>query len=113
MARSRSNGDDHRPGALTPARRSEDELIAAALRQESAPHSSPRTSPCSVDGVGLPAVSALPERVGPYRILRQVGAGGMGVVYEAEQERPLRRRVALKVIKLGMDTREVVRRFEA
>jgi WD40 repeat protein/serine/threonine protein kinase len=52
-------------------------------------------------------------RVGPYRVVGELGHGGMGVVYLAEQERPIRRRVALKVIKLGMDTKEVVARFEA
>jgi serine/threonine protein kinase/Tfp pilus assembly protein PilF len=54
-----------------------------------------------------------PERIGPYRILQKLGEGGMGVVYEAEQEHPVRRKVALKVIKLGMDTEQVVRRFES
>jgi serine/threonine protein kinase len=54
-----------------------------------------------------------PERIGPFRILEKLGEGGMGVVYLAEQDRPIRRRVALKVIKLGMDTRQVVARFEA
>ncbi|HSG08198.1 MAG TPA: serine/threonine-protein kinase [Longimicrobiales bacterium] len=53
-----------------------------------------------------------PEQVGPYRILQPLGEGGMGVVYEAEQREPVRRRVALKLVKLGMDTREVVARFE-
>jgi len=52
------------------------------------------------------------EQIGPYRIVQQIGEGGMGRVYEAEQERPVRRRVALKVVKRGMDTREVVHRFE-
>jgi non-specific serine/threonine protein kinase/serine/threonine-protein kinase len=51
-------------------------------------------------------------RIGPYLIVRLIGEGGMGSVYEAEQEAPVRRRVAVKVIKRGMDTREVVRRFE-
>jgi WD40 repeat protein/serine/threonine protein kinase len=51
--------------------------------------------------------------IGPYRLLSTVGEGGMGVVYLAEQEHPLRRRLAVKVIKLGMDTRRVVARFEA
>jgi serine/threonine protein kinase/tetratricopeptide (TPR) repeat protein len=54
-----------------------------------------------------------PERIGPFRILQVLGEGGMGVVYEAEQSAPVRRRVALKVMKVGMDTKEVVARFEA
>ena len=53
------------------------------------------------------------QQIGAFRILRQIGEGGFGVVFEAEQEQPVRRRVALKVIKLGMDTREVIARFEA
>jgi WD40 repeat protein/serine/threonine protein kinase len=53
------------------------------------------------------------ERIGRYRLLNEIGRGGCGVVYLAEQEEPVRRRVALKVIKLGMDTRSVVARFEA
>src|SRR5438874_6926511 len=51
--------------------------------------------------------------VGPYKLLEQIGEGGMGVVFLAEQQRPVRRQVALKVIKAGMDTRQVVARFEA
>ena len=52
-------------------------------------------------------------RVGQYLLLRQLGEGGCGVVYLAEQERPVRRRVAFKVIKLGMDTKNVIARFDA
>jgi eukaryotic-like serine/threonine-protein kinase len=52
-------------------------------------------------------------QIGPYRIREQIGEGGFGVVFLAEQEWPVRRRVALKVIKPGMDTREVVARFDA
>jgi eukaryotic-like serine/threonine-protein kinase len=51
--------------------------------------------------------------IGPYRLLERIGEGGFGTVYVAEQERPIRRRVALKIIKLGMDTRQVIARFEA
>ena len=51
--------------------------------------------------------------IGPYKLREQVGEGGMGVVFVAEQERPVRRKVALKIIKPGMDSKEVVARFEA
>ena len=50
--------------------------------------------------------------IGPYKLLQQIGEGGFGVVWMAEQEQPVRRRVALKIIKMGMDTREVIARFE-
>jgi WD40 repeat protein/serine/threonine protein kinase len=53
------------------------------------------------------------QKIGRYKILEKVGEGGCGVVYVAEQTEPVRRRVALKVIKLGMDTKQVVARFEA
>src|SRR5262245_47787562 len=51
--------------------------------------------------------------IGRYKLLQQIGEGGFGVVYMAEQQEPVVRRVALKIIKLGMDTKEVVARFEA
>ena len=53
------------------------------------------------------------DRVGPYKLLQQIGEGGMGVVYMAEQSEPVRRKVALKIIKPGMDSRQVIARFEA
>src|ERR1700690_3792237 len=53
------------------------------------------------------------KRIGPYKLLQKLGEGGYGVVYMAEQEQPIRRRVALKIIKLGMDTKNVIARFEA
>ncbi|MHC4403505.1 MAG: protein kinase domain-containing protein [Planctomycetota bacterium] len=53
------------------------------------------------------------SRIGPYKLLQQIGEGGFGVVYMAEQTEPVRRKVALKIIKPGMDTKEVVARFEA
>jgi serine/threonine protein kinase/tetratricopeptide (TPR) repeat protein len=52
-------------------------------------------------------------RIGSYKILQEIGEGGFGVVYMAEQQEPVRRKVALKIIKLGMDTKQVIARFEA
>src|SRR5204862_5080848 len=53
------------------------------------------------------------DRIGRYKLVEQIGEGGCGVVFVAEQEEPVRRRVALKVIKLGMDTKQVIARFDA
>jgi serine/threonine protein kinase len=53
------------------------------------------------------------EQLGPYRLLQKIGEGGMGEVWVAEQREPIRRTVAVKVIKVGMDTHQVVARFEA
>jgi serine/threonine protein kinase/tetratricopeptide (TPR) repeat protein len=67
-------------------------------------------------GAGFPQnqFTARPgDRFGPYKVLEEIGQGGCGAVFIAEQEQPVRRRVALKVIKLGMDTRQVIARFEA
>src|SRR5687767_8305706 len=64
-------------------------------------------------GPALPPPEGPGSVVGPYKLLEQIGEGGMGVVFLAEQTRPVRRRVALKVVKAGMDTRQVVARFEA
>src|SRR6185503_18172397 len=51
--------------------------------------------------------------IGPYKLMEQIGEGGMGLVFVAEQSQPIRRRLALKVIKPGMDSRQVIARFEA
>ncbi|NNM31631.1 MAG: serine/threonine protein kinase, partial [Gemmatimonadetes bacterium] len=56
---------------------------------------------------------AEPKRIGPYRLIEVLGEGGMGVVWLADQSEPVKRKVALKIIKLGMDTKEVVARFES
>ena len=60
-----------------------------------------------------PILEAPGQMIGPYKLLQQIGEGGMGVVYMAEQEHPVRRKVALKIIKPGMDSSQVVARFEA
>ena len=61
----------------------------------------------------LPNVERLGTQIGPYKLLEQIGEGGMGVVYMAEQKKPVRRLVALKIVKPGMDSRQVIARFEA
>src|SRR5437667_150615 len=61
-----------------------------------------------------PSISERPgDRIGRYKLLQQIGEGGCGVVYMAEQSEPVQRRVAIKIIKLGMDTKQVIARFEA
>ena len=61
----------------------------------------------------LPITEKAGDRIGRYKLVEKIGEGGCGIVYLAEQEEPLRRRVALKVIRLGMDTQSVIARFEA
>src|SRR5215471_3663185 len=51
--------------------------------------------------------------IGRYKLLQEIGEGGFGMVYMAEQTEPVQRKVALKIIKAGMDTREIIARFEA
>ena len=63
--------------------------------------------------LSTPLIEKAGDRIGHYKLLQQIGEVGCGVVYMAEQEQPIRRRVALKVIKLGMDTKAVIARFEA
>src|SRR5262245_2095615 len=62
---------------------------------------------------GQPLTEGAGTLIGRYKLLQKIGEGGMGVVYMAEQREPVVRKVALKIIKLGMDTRQVVGRFEA
>jgi serine/threonine protein kinase/Flp pilus assembly protein TadD len=85
-------------------------LLAAHERAGSFLASPAVGAPALVDG---PPVREGPGTViGPYKLLEQIGEGGFGVVYMAEQHQPVRRKVALKVVKPGMDTRQVVARFE-
>ncbi len=74
----------------------------------------PPDQPTDIDVTRLAASSAAPSRrIGPYRLLHPLGEGGMGEVWLAEQTAPVRRQVAVKLIKIGMDTVQVVTRFEA
>src|SRR6266498_3764254 len=63
--------------------------------------------------LNVPLTEKPGDKIGRYKLRQQIGEGGCGVVYMAEQEEPVHRRVALKVIKLGMDTKQVIARFEA
>jgi serine/threonine protein kinase/tetratricopeptide (TPR) repeat protein len=79
--------------------------------------SAPPSADTMVDALEAALKAAPTERpgarIGPYKLLQEIGRGGFGAVWMAEQEEPIRRRVALKIIKAGMDTKEVVARFEA
>lgn len=103
----------------------DDELkgrVAALLRASEESQSFLESPPPGLDSVSrsseLPAIERpIAERpgtvIGPYKLLQQIGEGGMGVVFMAEQSEPIQRTVALKIIKPGMDTRQVIARFEA
>ena len=75
------------------------------------------TEAAALEAHGSQALAGITEqpgdRIGAYQLLERIGEGGWGVVYMAEQKEPMRRRVALKVVKLGMDTKDVIARFEA
>ncbi len=98
------------------------DAVAGRFLPEEPAASGARAVVAGVAGAGDPSGATLPQfqlaekpgdRIGRYKLLQQIGEGGCGVVYMAEQEEPVRRRVALKVIKLGMDTKQVIARFEA
>ncbi|MBX3462269.1 MAG: serine/threonine protein kinase [Planctomycetes bacterium] len=84
-----------------------------ADRPDLLPRVQRRLSQLASAGLLPPAPTPLPAAIGPYRIVRELASGGMGTVYLADQAEPVRRQVALKVVKLGMDTREVLARFAA
>src|SRR5215471_9253628 len=72
-----------------------------------------RPAESAIDRSAAPPAEPSGTVIGKYTLLQPIGEGGMGIVYLAEQTEPVRRQVALKIIKPGMDTREVVARFEA
>src|SRR5262249_17144859 len=88
-----------------------EKLLAAQARAGSFLEQPARSPGATIDE--QPISEAPGDLIGPYKLMEQIGEGGMGLVFVAEQTRPVRRRVALKVIKPGMDTRRVIARFEA
>jgi len=118
-ARQRANYLAQVCGANTALRQSLEELLAADADAGRFLSGVEGTGPLHAQNGPLVAgppgtISEKPgDKIGRYKLLQQIGEGGCGVVYMAEQQEPLRRRVALKVIKLGMDTKSVIARFEA
>ncbi len=102
---------------ITPTEFDPDDATVDAVPTDE--HASALGSPHREGGAPTPPTSLSPlaegpgQTIGPYKLLQQIGEGGFGVVFMAEQTHPVRRQVALKIIKLGMDTREVIARFEA
>jgi len=106
---------DHVCGTNADLRRRAGELVAAHFRAGSflerpAEHLDETAAYVPDTASALPSPGSV---IGPYRLRELIGEGGMGLVFVAEQTEPVRRKVALKVIKPGMDTRQVVARFEA
>jgi eukaryotic-like serine/threonine-protein kinase len=97
--------------AADPALRSEVEAYLAASERTGALMGPGATRDADRDAIAAPDLAG--TVVGPYKLLQQIGEGGMGVVYMAEQTEPIRRTVAVKIIRPGMDSRQVIARFEA
>src|SRR5438132_476162 len=107
----RANYLDQACGPDQQLRAQVEELLAAYPKVERFLES-PARDPAGT--VGEPAGTARPGTlIGPYKLLQQIGEGGMGTVFMAEQTRPVQRKVALKIIKPGMDSKQVIARFEA
>jgi len=94
----------------TALRQEVEQMLALRSQADGFLESPPPALVATVDEAVLETVGSV---VGPYKLLEQIGEGGFGVVFLAEQTQPVRRKVALKVLKPGMDTRQVVARFEA
>src|SRR6185312_9312943 len=84
------------------------------LAATSASRQTRTTTPTNPEGQVAASVVAAPgQQLGPYRLVRSLGEGGMGEVWQAQQSAPVRRTVALKLLKAGMDTRQILARFAA
>jgi serine/threonine protein kinase len=81
--------------------------------EDSAPGQPEQIPSADKPTTGTPVREEVGSRIGPYKLLQKLGEGGMGIVWVAEQTEPVKRRVALKVIKPGMDSARVLHRFEA
>jgi len=89
------------------------QVLIAMHDQSLGPLDQPPSDPALELTRAQAAAETVGMAIGPYKLREQIGEGGFGVVYVAEQEQPVARKVALKIIKPGMDTREVIARFEA
>jgi tetratricopeptide (TPR) repeat protein len=104
--------------ALLKARDNPESLLDLLAPPAGVPQEEVVPEPCSappalVGTVDEPITERPGSRIGPYKLLQQIGEGGMGVVFMAEQEKPVHRKVALKIIKPGMDSGQVIARFDA
>jgi serine/threonine-protein kinase len=108
--------DQERAAFLAEACAGDDELRRRIVARLDAHAEQDRTAkpPAQASTDAYPAMAELRgSQIGPFKLLQQIGEGGFGVVYIAEQTEPVRRFVAVKIIKPGMDTREVIARFES
>src|SRR6516165_6950378 len=95
-----------------------DAELRAAVERLLAAHEQPapvpvRSAPEVPTDHYAPMAESVGTKIGPYKLMEQIGAGGFGLVFVAEQTEPVRRKVALKIIKPGMDSSQVIARFEA
>src|SRR5262249_7862094 len=104
--------------AYLSANAGEDAELRAAVERLLTAHEQPapvllRPGPAVPPADFAPTAERVGTKIGPYKLMEQIGEGGFGLVFVAEQTEPVRRKVALKVIKPGMDSSQVIARFEA